>query len=354
MKVLVLGATGYVGSRLVPALLAAGHEVVASSSRGPRPEDHDWGDRIEWRRCDATDLSQVEAALAGVDALVYLVHSLDSRGFADRDRLAARTVGEALAESSANRVVYLSGLVPDVPPAQLSGHISSRHEVESLLADSGRPVLALRAGVVIGAGSTSFEIIRQLATLLLVQPIPVWMNRRVQPIAVSDVVRALVEAVADDTGIGSATGSVDVGGPDVLGYPDLMAAVSRASGLVRLRLPLPAAPSIAVGLGMAALSAAPPRTALALADSLREDMVCRADHTWVPADGRPLIDVDTAITLALTDDPDVAESSRPGDAAWTRGQALVEAVPSPASWTAAGLLAVRRLRAVRRFLDRPR
>lgn len=350
MKVLVLGATGYVGSRLVPALLTAGHQVVASSSRVPRPQDHAWGDRVEWRRCDATDRAQVDAAIANIDALVYLVHSLDARGFADRDRLAARTVGEALPESSVSRVVYLSGLVPDVPPGALSAHLRSRHEVETLLAESGVSVLALRAGVVIGAGSTSFEIIRQLATLLLVQPVPLWMNRRVQPVAVSDVVRALVEAVADDR----VTGSIDVGGPDVLTYPALMGVVSRASGLVRLRLPMLVAPSVAVGLGMATLSAAPPRTALALADSLREDMVCRPGHTWVPADGRPLLDVDTAVALALADDPAAAESARPGDAAWTRGQALVEAVPSPASLTAAGLLAVRRLRAVRRFLDRPR
>lgn len=348
MKVLVLGATGYVGSRLVPALLDAGHEVVASSSRAPRPEAYSWGERVEWRRCDATDRDQVDAALTGIDALVYLVHSLDAAGFADRDRRAAGTMVDALQGSGVRRVVYLSGLVPDVPPKELSDHIASRHEVESLLAGSGRPTVALRAGVVVGAGSTSFEIIRQLATLLLVQPVPVWMNRRVQPVAVSDVVRAIVETVADDR----VTGSIDVGGPDVVSYPQLMGVVSRAAGLRRLRLPLLAAPSTAVGLGMAVLSAAPPRTALALAHSLREDMVCRPGHTWVPRDGRPLLDLRAAVALALADDPEVAESSRGGDADWTRGQALVEAVPSPATVRAAGLLAVRRLRAARARLAR--
>jgi hypothetical protein len=121
-----------------------------------------------------------------------------------------------------------------------------------------------------------------------------------------------------------------------------------------MRLPVLGAPSTAVGLGMAALSAAPPRTAVALAHSLREDMVCRPDATWVPLDGRPLLDLRTAVALALADDPGVAESSRHGDADWTRGQAVVEALPSPASVRAAGLLAVRRLRAVRTRLDRPR
>lgn len=352
MKVLVLGATGYVGSRLVPALLDAGHDVVASSSRAPQPDLHSWGGQVEWRRCDATDRRQVDAALTGIDVLVYLVHSLDSPGFAHRDRIAATTVAEAVRASAVQRVVYLSGLVPDVGPGQLSEHLASRHEVEELLAGSGRPTLALRAGVVIGAGSTSFEIIRQLATLLLVQPVPLWMYRQVQPIAVSDVVRALVEAVATD---GPVTGSRDVGGPDVLSYPALMAVVSRAAGLRRIRLPVLTAPSTAVGLGMAALSAAPPRTALALAHSLREDMVCRPGHTWVPADGRPLLGVEAAVGLALADGPEAPESARRSDADWTRGQALVEALPSPAMVTAAGLLAVRRARAAgaraRRLLD---
>ena len=339
-RVLVLGATGYVGSRLVPALLAAGHDVVASSSRTPDPSAYDWGDAVEWRRCDATDHEQVARALEGVDALCYLVHSLDAPHFADRDRLAARTTAAAVAASGVRRVVYLSGLVPHASGRPLSDHLSSRHEVEGLLASSGRSTLALRAGVVIGAGSTSFEIIRQLAMLLVVQPAPLWMRHRVQPVAVSDMVRALVEALAGD----EPTGSLDVGGPDVLSYTDLLATVGRCAGLVRLRVPVPVAPSTAVGLGMAALTAAPPRTAVTLAHSLRDDMVCRPGRTWVPADGEPLLDAETAVRRALAGDPDQAESPRPGDAGWTRRLALVESVPSPASVRAAAVLAVRRLR----------
>ena len=346
-RVLVLGATGYVGSRLVPALLAAGHEVVASSSRAPDPAAYDWGSAVEWRRCDATDPAQVARALEGVDALCYLVHSLDGPAFAERDRLAAVTTAEAVAGSGVRRVVYLSGLAPDATGRPLSDHLASRQEVEGLLATSGRSTLALRAGVVIGAGSTSFEIMRQLATLLVVQPVPWWMRSKVQPVAVSDVVRALVEQVA----LQEPTGSLDVGGPDVLGYPDLLATVGRAAGLVRIRVPVPSAPSSAVGLGMAALSAAPPRTALALAHSLRDDMVCRPGRTWVPADGAPLFDVATAVRRALDGDPTHPESERPGDAGWTRSLPLLEAVPSPAAVRAAGLLAVRR---VREGVDRAR
>ncbi len=341
-RVLVLGATGYVGSRLVPALLAAGHDVVASSSRPPDPSAYDWGREVEWRRCDATDPAQVARALEGIDALCYLVHSLDEPKFADRDRLAARTTAEAVASSGVRRVVYLSGLVPEAAGRPLSDHLASRLEVEGLLATSRRPTLTLRAGVVIGAGSTSFEILRQLATLLVVQPVPRWMRRRVQPVSVTDVVRALVEGIDDD----APTGNLDVGGPDVLSYPALMSTVSRCAGLVRLRVPVVAAPSTAVGLGMAALSAAPPRTALALAHSLRDDMVCREGRTWVPAEGPPLLDAETAVRRALADDPAHPESSRRGDADWTRRVPLVESVPSPATVRAAGLLAVRRLREV--------
>jgi len=341
-RVLVLGATGYVGSRLVPALLAAGHDVVASSSRAPDPAAYAWGTSVEWRRCDATDPGQVAQALDGVDMLCYLVHSLDGPRFAERDRLAARTTAEAVSRSAVHRVVYLSGLVPDPGGRPLSDHLASRHEVESLLASSGRPTLALRAGIVIGAGSTSFEIVRQLATLLLVQPVPSWMRSRVQPVAVSDVVRALVEALGDE----DVTGSLDLGGPDVLRYPALLATFSRCAGLLRVRLPVPLAPSTAVGLGMAALSSAPPRTALALAHSLRDDMVCRPDRTWAPADGGPLLDAETAIRRALSRDPSAPESAGRGDAVWTRRQPLLEAIPSPASVRAASLLAVRRAREV--------
>ena len=350
-RVLVLGATGYVGSRLVPALLDAGHEVVAASSRPPAPEAYEWGHAVEWRRCDATDPAQVARAVEGVDALCYLVHSLDAPHFAERDRLAARSTAEAVAASGVRRVVYLSGLLPDLSVRPLSEHLASRQEVEGLLASSGRSTVALRAGVVIGAGSTSFEIIRQLAQLLVVQLVPLWMRSRVQPVAVSDMVRALVEMVAVD----EPTGSLDVGGPDVLSYPALLATVARCAGLTRVRVPVLTAPTRAVGLGMAAMTAAPPRTALALAHSLRDDMVCRPGRTWVPADGEPLLDAETAVRRALAGDPDDAETARPGDAVWTRRVPLVESVPSPAAVRAAGVLAVRRLREgvgqARRVLD---
>ncbi len=180
------------------------------------------------------------------------MHSLNVRGFADRDRAGADVVRDAVRDSDVRRIVYLSGLVPDAPADELSRHISSRLEVEEVLAEAASErcsVLSLRAGVVIGAGSTSFEVIRQLATLLLVQPVPSWLEHRVQPIAVSDVLRAMVESFEDD----HLTGALDIGGPNVLPYSRLLAECARAAGLLRVRVPTVPVPTPLVSLGAAAM-----------------------------------------------------------------------------------------------------
>lgn len=344
MRVLVLGATGYVGSRLVPHLLERGHEVLAASSSHPDPERFGWDPRVRAIRCDVTDPIAVEAALEGVDAVVYLVHSLNRTDFTDRDRRGAEIVAAAVADSDVRRVVYLSGLVPQVPEDELSAHIASRLEVERVLLGSTDGAVALRAGVVLGAGSTSFEIIRQIATLFLVQPVPVWMRSSVQPVAVSDVLRAITEALEDDT----MTGAVDVGGPDVVAYPDLMRACARGAGLTRLRVPAFVAPAALVGLGAALVTTAPFHTVTSLIASLRHDMVCRTGHTWVPADGVPLLGLDEAVALASDpayDGPEAALASDPG---WARTSPLLDTVPLPASTRAVARLALHR---AAQFLD---
>ncbi|MCP3420857.1 NAD(P)H-binding protein [Nocardioides pinisoli] len=341
MRVLVLGATGYIGSRLVPHLLEHGHDVVAASSSPPRPDRFGWDDRVRAIQCDVTDPAAVVQAVVDVDAVVYLVHSLDRSDFSERDRVAAETVAAAVADSDVRRLVYLSGLVPQVPEAELSAHIASRLEVERILLGATDGAVALRAGVVVGAGSTSFEIIRQIATLFLVQPVPTWMHSSVQPVAASDVLRAISDGLADD----GPSGAVDLGGPDVVAYPDLMRVVGGGAGLSRLRVPAPVAPTGLVGLGAALATTAPFHTVTALIESLRHDMVCRPGHTWVPRSGGPLLDLEEAVQRSLTPMYAGPEGSLPSDPAWARSNPLLDVLPLPAVGRTAARLALHRVRA---------
>jgi uncharacterized protein YbjT (DUF2867 family) len=336
----VLGATGYVGSRLVPALLDRGYDVVAASSSEPNPDRFAWGHEVTWRRCDVTVADAVAAAVRDVDAICYLVHSLQRRGFAARDRVGAEHVRDAVPGSGVRRLVYLSGLSPTLEAGQLpSAHLASRLDVEQILAAADCSSLALRAGVVLGAGSTSYEVIRQLASLLLVQPIPRWMHSRVQPVAATDVVRAVTEAIDSEV-----TGSLDVGGPDVVPYPRLLRAYARAAHLPRVRVPALVAPVGIVGLGTALLCGAPFWTFTALVESLRHDLVCRPGHTWRP-EGEPLLGVDEAMARAVgRRGPDVAEAALPSDPDWTRMRApVLDRLPASTVVRAGASLAVRRL-----------
>ena len=290
-----------------------------------------------------TDAASVARAVAGVDAVVYLVHSLQRTDFTDRDRLGAETVARrrrrarrtppGLPLRPGARRARERAVAPTSRAASRSSGSCSR---------TGAEAAALRAGVVIGAGSTSFEIIRQIATLFVVQPVPLWMHHSVQPIAVSDVLRAVGEALDDD----GPRGAVDIGGPDVLAYPRLMKACSRGAGLSRVRLPAPVAPSGLVGLATALATTAPFHTVTSLIESLHHDMVCRPGHTWAPRDGGPLLALAEAVGLASDPTYDGPESALPSDPAWTRPHRLLDALPLPATTRAAARLALHRARSL--------
>ena len=334
MRILVAGATGYVGSRLVPELLARGHEVVSAASSEPDPGRYAWGAEVESVQMDATEYQQVLHAMSGVDAVCYLVHGLSRRDFRSVDRTAATNLRTAAEASDVRRVVYLSGLVPDVPREDLSEHVISRLEVEEVLTGSAVPALALRAGVVLGAGSTSYEIMRQLATVLLVQPVPTWLDSRVQPVAIADVVEALADGLEGDR-----TGSVDLGGPDVLKYAELLALYCDVAGLRRLQVPALLAPLPLASLAAGLVTAAPYWTAAALVQSLRHDMVCRAEGPFAfdPSLGTTAAE---AIRLALRGDlaPYGLEA---GDPDWVQKswfEAAIGAIPLPGA-TALGTAA---------------
>lgn len=271
MKVLVTGASGYVGSRLVPRLLQDGHEVAAAFSDAGKASAYWWRPDVEVVTMDVLDPGAVAPAVDGVEAVYYLIHGLGRDDFAQTDRKAARTLAEAAAAAGVQRLVYLSGLVPDVPEDELSEHITSRREVERVLTGSGVTTITLRAAVVTGSGSTSFEIVRQLTERLPVETIPTWMNTRVQPIAVVDVCEALTGALT----VAPVSRSYDVGGPDRLPYADLLRRYAEVAGLTRAQVTVPGLPTGLVGRLAGMITDVDNDTVEALVESLHHDMVCR-------------------------------------------------------------------------------
>lgn len=224
---LVLGATGYLGGRLVPRLLTGGYRVRVLARDARRVTAFDWGSRVEIVEGDAADADAVRRAVQDVDVLYYLVHSMGAgKGFESADRVAAQTVARAAAEAHVGRIVYLGGLHPT--GTELSPHLRSRVEVGQILMDSGVPTLVLQAGVVIGSGSASFEMVRHLTEVLPYMPAPKWVRNRIQPIAVRDVLHYLLGAarVAPDV-----NRAVDIGGPDVLRYGQMMNGYAVEAGL---------------------------------------------------------------------------------------------------------------------------
>ncbi|WP_109211444.1 MULTISPECIES: SDR family oxidoreductase [Microbacterium] len=226
-RALVLGATGYIGGRLVPRLLTAGYTVRVLARDPARAAAFPWGDRVEIVRGDAADPVAVAGAVRDVDVLYYLVHSMSGGAkFADADRRAARTVAEAAVEASVRRIVYLGGLHPT--GVELSPHLRSRVEVGETFLESGVPTLVLQAGVVIGSGSASFEMVRHLTEVLPYMPAPKWVRNRIQPIAVRDVLHYLLGAARVAPDVNEA---VDIGGPDVLRYGQMMNGYAVEAGL---------------------------------------------------------------------------------------------------------------------------
>lgn len=225
--VLVTGATGYIGGRLVPRLLESGMRVRVLARTPEKLTDVPWAGDVEVVEGDLTDPGAVESACEGVDALYYLVHSMGASGdFEAAERLVAENVAAAASAAGVSRIVYLGGLHPE--GTELSPHLRSRQEVGRILLESGVPTVALQAGVVIGSGSASFEMIRHLTDVLPYMPAPKWVRNFIQPIAVRDVLHYLVAAADLPAEVNR---TFDIGGPDVLRYGQMMNGYAVEAGL---------------------------------------------------------------------------------------------------------------------------
>ncbi len=273
LRVLVTGATGYIGGRLAPRLSQAGYRVRVLVRSPEKLTDVPWASDVEIVRGDLSDPESLSAAFTDVDVVYYLVHSMGgSEEFEEAERVSAENVAESARTSGVGRIVYLGGLHPD--SVDLSPHLRSRTQVGQILVDSGVPTMVLQAGVVIGSGSASFEMIRHLTNRLPVMTTPRWVNNRIQPIAVRDVLHYLVAAAEAPL---PRSRTFDIGGPpDVIRYGEMMQTYAEVAGLRQRRilvLPVLTPPKLA-GLWIGLVTPIPPRSlGRALIESLHNDAV---------------------------------------------------------------------------------
>lgn len=271
---LVTGATGYIGGRLAPRLIERGHDVRVLARTPEKLSGAPWIDNAKVIKGDLGDLSSLEEAFTDVDVVYHLVHSMGSnKDFGAEERRSALNVVKAARKAGVSRIVYLSGLHP--ADVQLSQHLSSRTEVGEILMASGIETIVLQAGVVIGSGSASFEMIRHLTEHLPVMTTPKWVHNKIQPIAVRDVLYYLMEAA---TATVPESRTWDIGGPDVLEYGDMMQVYAEVAGLSKRRMVvLPFLTPTIAGLWVGSVTPIPGGLARPLVESLEHDAVA-AEH----------------------------------------------------------------------------
>ena len=331
---LVTGATGYIGGRLIPELLSNGYRVRVLARNAGRLKDHPWIDQVELVDGDAFDPKTVEKALKGVDVAYYLMHSLmEKTDFESREKKMAEVFGAAATKQKVGRIVYLGGIVP--AEAELSPHMSARANTGEILRNSGVPTIELRAGIVIGSGSASFEMLRYLTERLPFMITPKWLNIRIQPIAVRDVLHYLVGSAKVDKKI---SGSFDIGGPDVFSYKVMMQKYAEAAGLrKRIIIPVPVmTPKLSSGwVGL--VTPVPYTLAKRLVASLKNEVVAADDRIRkiIPDPKGGLTSFKRAVELALVRIKDRRVETRWSDASipWTPSDPL----PTDPDWAGGSL-----------------
>lgn len=276
MKILITGANGYIGLRLTLALLEAGHEVVAAvrdPARFPSDNFTSSGTRLTVKKADFLDEASVEGLPGGVDAAYYLIHSMGGGGdFAEREKRCASNFAKAAKAGQWGRIIYLGGLFSN--DAELSEHLGSRLKVEEVLRGSGVPLTVLRASIIVGSGSASFEIIRDLCEKLPAMITPRWVHTRCQPIAIRNVLDYLAGLLATPETMGK---TYDIGGPDVMTYRELLEGYAKVRGLRRYFISTPLlTPRLSSGW-LFLMTSTSFLLARALVDSMTHETVCKED-----------------------------------------------------------------------------
>jgi uncharacterized protein YbjT (DUF2867 family)/uncharacterized protein YndB with AHSA1/START domain len=328
--VLVTGATGYVGGRLVPELLKNGHKVRCLVRTPEKLEGLDWRNNVEVVKGDLSDESALSTALEGIDCAYYLVHSMAASApgqFQKRDMKIARSFRQAAQQAGVKRIIYLGGLGDESDP-NLSPHLQSRHDVGEVLRDGTVAVTELRAAVIIGSGSASFEMLRNLVEMLPVMITPKWLRTRCQPIAIRDVLFYLVNALQ----LEDETRTIEIGGPDVLEYREMMQTYARLAHLKKriiITLPLltPRLSSHWIGL----VTPLPTSLAKPLVLGLENEVVV-TDHSAEQLMPHKCLSFEHSIALAIEHTRDLEVTTRWADAdlSW---RSPADPMPSDPEWS---------------------
>lgn len=309
-NILVAGATGYVGGHLIPRLLEAGFPVRCMARSPDKLRDRSWKN-IDIAYGDALEPDSLNEALTDIDVAYYLIHSMGKAGdFESKDVKAARNFGKACAEMGVKRIIYLGGLGNSGD--DLSPHLKSRQEVGRILGEHGVPVTELRASIIIGAGSSSFEIIRDLVKKLRIMITPKWVNSRCEPIAIQNVITYLVECLTHDKTVGEI---LEIGGGEIFTYGDMMRQVGSLMGKQIIMISVPVLTPRLSAYWLNLVTTVPMSIAYPLIDGLRNDTVCE-DHRirqWIPIRLKPFKE---AVANALKEEELVAR--------WTEARRATE------------------------------
>lgn len=294
-SILVTGVTGYIGGRLVPALLKAGFRVRVLVRDPIRLQGRSWLSQVEVVQANVLEVDTLDAALAGIDVAYYLIHSMrDGEDFHERDIQAARNFGTAAGRQGVKRIIYLGGLGDT--STELSHHLRSRQDTGDALRESAVPVTEFRAGVIVGSGSLSFEMIRYLTERVPIMVCPRWVYTHIQPIGICDTLDYLVRALDILASVGQI---IEIGGAEVLTYRDMMLGYAHARNLRRYLIPVPVLTPRLSSYWVHWVTPIPGDIARPLIEGLRNEVIVRDNlaHTLFP-DIQPMTFA-VAVSLAL-------------------------------------------------------